>query len=242
MSVLALTFLGAGCTAGADKVIAIPSSAANGEAAIASKPVDLSALAELKKQAESQLAAPAAQSVQMADAGTGTAAKADASAKVWPRPTAPVGTLPAAETLHKIVRIQTDKGEIVFDVLDKEGPLAASNFIALARSGYYDGLTFHRIVPHFVIQGGDPKGDGTGGPGYTIAEDPVTLNYDAGIVAMAKTSAPHSTGSQFFIMTDDAPSLPKEYSIFGRIRSGMDVVRKIAIGDRMNKVTVEDAE
>ena len=149
------------------------------------------------------------------------------------------GVLPAAEIEKKLVRISTPKGEIIFEVYAKDAPKAASNFIALAKSGYYDGLTFHRVVAGFVIQGGDPTGDGTGGPGYRFEDEPVTRNYEAGTVAMAN-AGPDTNGSQFFICLEDQPSLPKAYTIFGKVTAGLDVVRKIAIGDKMTKVTVED--
>jgi cyclophilin family peptidyl-prolyl cis-trans isomerase len=149
------------------------------------------------------------------------------------------GVLPAAEMAGKQARIMTTKGEIVFEILGDEGPKAASNFIALAKSGYYDGLKFHRVVPGFVIQGGDPKGDGTGGPGYKFEDDKVNLPYDQGIVAMAN-AGPNTNGSQFFIMLEDAPTLPPSYSVFGRVTSGMDTVKKIAVGDVMTKVTIEE--
>lgn len=240
MSTIALTLVGAGCAAtSGDGYVAIPSSQANGEAMIGGQGTDLRAAAELKREVE---AAASVQAVAKADAPTDDAAPAADDGKAWERPTKPVGLLPSAEVSGKIVRLMTSKGEIVFELLPEEGPLATSNFVALAHSKYYDGLKFHRYVAGFVIQGGDPKGDGTGGPGYTIAEDPVSMDYDAGIVAMAKTSAPHSTGSQFFIMVADAPTLPKEYSIFGRVISGMDAVRNLREGDVMTAVTVEDKE
>jgi peptidyl-prolyl cis-trans isomerase B (cyclophilin B) len=128
--------------------------------------------------------------------------------------------------------ITTDLGDIVIQLYTASSPVAAQNFINLASAGFYNGLTFHRIVPGFVIQGGDPNGDGTGGPGYTIADEPVVGDYTRGIVAMARTSLPHSAGSQFFIVLDDsvAQSLPKsgDYAIFGKVISGMDVADQIA--------------
>ncbi len=148
------------------------------------------------------------------------------------------GILPASETEGKYVHIKTNKGDIVFQLLPKEGPNAVSNFVYLAKKKFYDGLTFHRVVPDFVIQGGDPKGDGTGGPGYEFKNDPVHLPYNEGIVAMAN-AGPNTNGSQFFIMLKDTP-LPPSYSIFGRVVSGMDVVHKIQVGDTMTLVTVED--
>jgi cyclophilin family peptidyl-prolyl cis-trans isomerase len=147
------------------------------------------------------------------------------------------GVLPEAETKGKFIHLETTKGKIVFELLPKEGPNAASNFVYLAKRKFYDGLTFHRVVPGFVIQGGDPMGTGTGGPGYAFKDDPVNLPYNEGIVAMANAGA-NTNGSQFFIMLENNP-LPPSYSIFGRVVSGMDAVKKIGIGDVMTKVTVE---
>ena len=238
MSILSLTLIGAGCAKSDDKMVAIPSSQANSETLIGASGTNLSGAAALKREVETDNAAQAA-------AAAAPVAKAEAmedkapAAKRTPRPTAFPGILPSAEVDSKIVRIMTTKGEIVFELLPKDGPKAASNFVALANSGFYDGLTFHRVVPGFVIQGGDPSGNGTGGPGYQFEDDKVTKNYDAGIVAMAN-SGPNTNGSQFFIMLDDAPTLPKAYSVFGRVLSGMEVVRAIAVGDKMTKVSIED--
>lgn len=148
------------------------------------------------------------------------------------------GVLPEAETVNKQVRLQTTKGEIVFELLPQEGPKTASNFVYLTKQKFYDGLTFHRVVPGFVIQGGDPRGDGTGGPGYQFEDDVVRLPYAEGIVAMAN-AGPNTNGSQFFIMLADNP-LPPSYSIFGRVVKGMDVVKNIEVGDKMTHVTLED--
>jgi len=148
------------------------------------------------------------------------------------------GILPAAETANKIVRIKTNKGEIVFELLPQEGPKAASNFVYLANKKFYDGLTFHRVESNFVIQGGDPLGNGMGGPGYSFEDDPVKLPYNKGIVAMANAGK-NTNGSQFFIMLEDTPLKP-DYSIFGRVIAGQDVVSKIAVGDVMSMVSVED--
>src|SRR3989344_3939168 len=119
----------------------------------------------------------------------------------------------------------------------EEATQAASNFIFLADDKFYDGLTFHRVVPGFVIQGGDPLGNGTGGPGYRFADEPVKRKYDKGIVAMAN-SGPDTNGSQFFIMLEDNPGLPPNYTIFGKVTKGLDVVGKIAVGDMMETVTI----
>ncbi len=147
------------------------------------------------------------------------------------------GILPASRTANKQVRIKTAKGDIVFELLPAEGPRAASNFVYLVKKKFYNGLTFHRVEPGFVIQGGDPKGSGFGDPGYRFDDDPVRLPYTAGIVAMANSGS-NTNGSQFFIVLADTSLQPK-YSIFGRVVKGMDVVKKIAIGDKMISVTIE---
>lgn len=128
--------------------------------------------------------------------------------------------------------IATALGDIVIQLYTDSAPVAARNFEGLAEAGFYDGTTFHRLVPGFVIQGGDPNGDGTGGPGYTIPDETVVGQYGRGVVAMARTSQPDSQGSQFFIVLDDGARDALEhyrtYVIFGDVISGMDVVDKIA--------------
>lgn len=150
------------------------------------------------------------------------------------------GQLPADQIENKQVRMATSKGEIVFTLDAAQAPLAVSNFVYLANQGYYNGLTWHRVVPGFVVQGGDPLGTGTGGPGYKFPDETVTGEYTAGTVAMAN-SGPNTNGSQFFIVLEDQPTLPKSYTIFGRVTSGLDVVRKITQTDTMDTVTVEPA-
>jgi cyclophilin family peptidyl-prolyl cis-trans isomerase len=145
-------------------------------------------------------------------------------------PTAQPAALPAGET--RTVTIDTAKGSIAIKIEADLSPIAAGNFVALASCGYYDGVVFHRVVPAFVIQGGDPTGSGTGGPGYTIQDEPVTATYSRGTVAMARTSQPNSVGSQFFIVLDDgarsALASANTYQIIGTVASGMDAVDAIA--------------
>ena len=149
-------------------------------------------------------------------------------------PTSQPASLAAGEV--RTVTIQTDKGTIVMQIDGSSAPIATGNFIVLVACHFYDGLTFHRLVPGFVIQGGDPAGDGSGGPGYSIADDPLNGTYKRGTIAMARTSQPNSQGSQFFIiLSDDAkasltdPQLaPYAYAILGEVTSGMDVVDAIA--------------
>lgn len=152
------------------------------------------------------------------------------------------GQLPPERINGKIARISTEYGDIVFRLFNETAPNTVSNFVYLAEGGYYNGLVFHRREEGFVIQGGDPKGNGTGGPGYTF-DDEVTdsYTYTRGIVAMANAGTrggKGTNGSQFFIMLDDAP-LPKAYSIFGEVLEGMDIVDKIRVGDSMTSVVIE---
>lgn len=152
------------------------------------------------------------------------------------------GELPAERIENKQVRIQTPKGEIVFELLPDVAPITVSNFVYLAEGGYYDGLTFHRVEKDpapFVIQGGDPAGNGTGGPGYHIPAEFNSTPHDRGVVAMARAMDPDSAGSQFYITIGDAHFLDNNYTVFGRVLSGMEVADEIAVGDVMTKVTVE---
>lgn len=150
------------------------------------------------------------------------------------------GVLSAQELQNKKAVIVTSKGKIEFEIFP-QSPKSASNFIFLAKNSFYDGLTFHRVEPGFVIQGGDPLGTGIGGPGYRFEDEPVTLPYAKGMVAYAN-SGPDTNGSQFFIMLEDNASLPPKYSIFGKVVSGMEVVGQIKVGDTMQKVTIENLQ
>lgn len=134
------------------------------------------------------------------------------------------------------VTMVTSKGTIVLRLSADLSPIAVGNFLALVDCGYYNGVIFHRIVPGFVIQGGDPQGTGMGGPGYSIKDEPVIGSYQRGTLAMARTAAPDSQGSQFFIVLDDAAAGPLEsartYAILGEVVSGLDVVDVIAAVER----------
>jgi cyclophilin family peptidyl-prolyl cis-trans isomerase len=145
-------------------------------------------------------------------------------------PTSQPDPLPPGET--RTVTLNTELGAIVIGIQADLSPIAAGNFVALAGCGYYDGTVFHRLVPEFVIQGGDPTGTGTGGPGYEIKDEPVTATYHRATVAMARTAAPDSVGSQFFIVLTDEAEAPlasaNTYQIIGEVTSGMEVVDAIA--------------
>jgi peptidyl-prolyl cis-trans isomerase B (cyclophilin B) len=154
-----------------------------------------------------------------------------------------VAKMPEPQTdADKIYRatITTDRGVIVMDLDPQLAPQTVNNFVGLARNGYYDGLTFHRVVPDFVIQGGCPEGSGRGGPGYKFADEPVKGQYKQGAVAMAN-SGPDTNGSQFFICIDDCQSkLAPSYNLFGFVVDGMDVALATTVGDVMRKVEIEE--
>ena len=125
---------------------------------------------------------------------------------------------------------QTTLGPFAFTLDVKDSPCTTGSFAHLARGGFYNGLTFHRIVPGFVIQGGDPNGNGTGGPGYTVVDTPpADARYTRGVAAMAKTGTepPGTSGSQFFVVTGADAGLQPDYALLGRVTSGLDVVERI---------------
>lgn len=166
------------------------------------------------------------------------------------QPALPAETLPTATTYtfdapppmeidpesQYIATILTPRGEVVVELLPEIAPQTVNNFVFLARQGFYNGLTWHRVLENFMAQGGDPLGDGTGGPGYSIpAEFTNQLTFDQpGMLAMARSADPDSAGSQFFITTGAAPWLNEQYTIFGRVVSGQEIVNAIPLRDPQN--------
>jgi len=157
---------------------------------------------------------------------------------------------------NPIVTFETNRGTIKAELYPEIAPNTVNNFISLIRKGFYDGLIFHRVIPGFMIQGGDPEGTGMGGPGYGIKGEfymngfKNDLKHTTGVLSMARSQRPNSAGSQFFIMVDDAPHLDGQYAAFGKVIEGIDVAQAIVStrrtwGDRpvmdqiMEKVTVE---
>jgi peptidyl-prolyl cis-trans isomerase B (cyclophilin B) len=137
------------------------------------------------------------------------------------------------------VRITTPHGDIVFRLFPDDAPLHSAAFMKLADAGFYDGLKFHRVEPGFVVQGGDPKGDGTGGPGYNLKAEFNARPHVRGTVAMARTSQPDSAGSQFYICLDDASFLNGQYTVFGQMTEGFEALDAIKRGDAMVSVKNE---
>lgn len=146
----------------------------------------------------------------------------------------------------KTAEIHTDKGVMKVEFFEKDAPGTVANFVKLASEGFYDGLTFHRVVPNFVIQGGCPDGTGMGGPGYTIPceVDGDNQYHDLGVLSMARTSQPNTGGSQFFICLNrqNTQHLDRQHTVFGKVVEGIEIVSEIRQGDKMNKVVVAEVE
>ena len=157
---------------------------------------------------------------------------------------------------NPIVTFETNQGTIKAELFPDVAPNTVNNFSSLVKRGFYDGLIFHRVIPGFMIQGGDPQGTGMGGPGYSIKGEFIMNNFNnellhkRGVLSMARSQSPNSAGSQFFIMVDDAPHLNAQYASFGQVIEGMEAVDKIVAAQRdyndrplenqiMEKVTVE---
>jgi HEAT repeat protein/cyclophilin family peptidyl-prolyl cis-trans isomerase len=172
---------------------------------------------------------------------------ADIDAQIRPAPTTlPADTYGAARLANPPVSTQvyldTDGGTIQIELAVIDAPLTVENFVALARRGYFNGLSVHRVVPDFVIQDGDPRGDGEGGPGYTIRDELNEVPYLRGTVGMALDPWPDTGGSQWFITHSPQPHLDAKYTVFGRVTAGMDVVDRIQQGDVIRRVRVWDGQ
>jgi peptidyl-prolyl cis-trans isomerase B (cyclophilin B) len=139
-----------------------------------------------------------------------------------------------------VASVETGKGSFELTLDAARAPSTVNNFVFLARDRYYDGLVFHRVEAGFVVQTGDPGGDGTGGPGYTIADEESGLLHGEGALGMAKSAAPNSAGSQWYVTLAPQTSLDGRYTVFGRVTTGMDVVRAIAKGDVIRRVTIAE--
>ena len=140
--------------------------------------------------------------------------------------------------IYQVV-MHTDSGVIELELYAEHAPLTVNNFVFLAGEGYYDGLTFHRVIANFMIQGGDPTGIGSGGPGYRFADEVIgnPLTHERGVISMAN-AGPNTNGSQFFITHGPQPHLNGRHTVFGKVTQGIDVVDAVKQGDRMTKVEV----
>lgn len=135
--------------------------------------------------------------------------------------------------------IKTARGDLVLELYPQDAPVTVNNFVTLARKGFYNGLTFHRVIPDFMAQGGDPSGNGTGGPGYKFQDEFSSRTHQAGSLSMAN-SGPNTNGSQFFICYAPQPHLNGKHTVFGQLTQGMDVLKKLVNGDKMNEVVITE--
>ncbi len=135
--------------------------------------------------------------------------------------------------------IETKKGDLVLELFASDVPVTVNNFVFLAGEGFYDGTTFHRVIPGFMAQGGDPMGTGTGGPGYTFADEFSEHSHVTGALSMAN-AGPNTNGSQFFITYAPQPHLDGKHSVFGQLTEGMDVLENIKQGDTIERITIEE--
>ena len=154
-------------------------------------------------------------------------------------------TVPEMEIDQKkkfVVSMNTDRGVIEIELFPQHAPVTVNNFVFLTRSGFYDGLMFHRVISNFMIQGGDPTGSGMGGPGYKFQDEVKNnpLKHETGVLSMAN-AGPNTNGSQFFITHSPQPHLNGRHTVFGKVIKGMEVVNAIRQGDKMIKVTVSEA-
>lgn len=138
-----------------------------------------------------------------------------------------------------IATIETEKGNLVLELFAKDVPVTVNNFVFLAREGFYDGSTFHRVIPDFMAQGGDPTGTGRGSPGYTFQDEFSQHTHVAGALSMAN-AGPNTNGSQFFITYTPQHPLDGKHSVFGQLIAGMDVLKKIKTGNKIIRITIEE--
>ena len=199
-------------------------------------------------QLEGRLAqdVPEAQNAEAAPGNT-EASEAGKAPKAQKAPPAPLKVATATskekalvdKAKGSLIKLQTAKGDIYLDLYDDKTPVTVGSFLELVGKGFYDGLTFHRVIAGFMAQGGDPKGDGSGGPGFTIPDEANKgLKHQRGTLSMAKTAAPNTGGSQFFICFAPQPHLDGIHTVFGECVQGMDAVDKIAVGDKITKATI----
>jgi len=169
----------------------------------------------------------------------------------WPTPTPTTEPKLTIDTSKQyIATLQTDKGDIEITLRADKTPITVDNFVKLARDGFYDGSTFHRVLPGFMAQGGDPTGTGSGGPGYTIQDEFTDLDHERGVIAMANTGQPNSGGSQFFLTYVPTPHLNGKHTVFGKVTAGMDVADSLTprdpnsspdfAGDKLIKVVIQE--
>ncbi len=160
------------------------------------------------------------------------------SSKQWNKP--PAMQIDIDKTY--LVKMETNRGTLELELYPQYAPITVNNFVFLTEQGFYDGVSFHRVIDNFVIQGGDPTGTGRGGPGYRFEDELVgnPLKHETGVISMAN-AGPNTNGSQFFITHAPQPHLDGKHTVFGKVVGGQDVIYEIQTGDEMAAVTVEQA-
>lgn len=153
-------------------------------------------------------------------------------------PQRPALTIDASRKYN--AQVHTARGDFIVELLPRLAPEHVNSFVFLARDEFYNDTKFHRIVPGFVAQGGDPTGTGTGGPGYTVPLEPSQESFARGVVGMARSNDPNSAGSQWFVTLGDAPHLNGQYTVFGRVVQGMEVVDSLAVGDAIISLDIQE--
>lgn len=158
-------------------------------------------------------------------------------AKQWAKP--PELKIDLKKTYYAV--IDTDRGQIELELFAKDAPMTVNNFVFLIKEGFYDGVSFHRVISNFVVQGGDPTGTGMGGPGYKFGDETNgnPHKHERGVISMAN-AGPGTNGSQFFITHSPQPHLNGKHTVFGKVTKGIEVVDALKQGDKMNKVTVRE--
>jgi cyclophilin family peptidyl-prolyl cis-trans isomerase len=242
---LALVAAGAGCSK-TDETESAPSPSASPSSGAPSSPAPSTGAAETDSGSGAATAAPATPS-GAAPAQTDTQQEKKTMAKQYSAP--PPMKIDPSKTYT--ATIDTTAGTMTAELWPKIAPQTVNSFVFLAREGFYDGVIFHRVIPGFMIQGGDPTGTGTGGPGYRLKQEFNDTKHDKGILSMARTADPNSAGSQFFVMHGRSPHLDNQYTAFGKVTQGLDVIDKIANAPtgaqdrprdptKINKITVEE--
>lgn len=165
--------------------------------------------------------------VTVENSGPTPTIKSDETVPISPEESMPTPNMTIDKNKTYTATLKTTQGDIVVSLNAKQTPITVNNFVTLSEKGFYDTTVFHRVIKGFMIQGGDPKGDGTGGPGYRFDDEAFSGTYKRGVIAMAN-AGPNTNGSQFFIMHQDNVDLPKNYVIFGEVVKGIEVVDKIA--------------
>jgi len=199
-----------------------------------------SPLAEYEQQtseSEQQVSSPTKRTSDLEETGSSLSSEPASKKKLMSYSAPP--TMSIDSTKQYTATIETEKGDLVLELFASDVPVTVNNFVFLAREGFYDGTTFHRIIPDFMAQGGDPTGTGSGGPGYSFADEFTSHGHVTGALSMAN-AGPGTNGSQFFITYAPQPHLDNHHSVFGQLTDGMDVLKSLSNGDNIVRITIQE--